>query len=170
MLQVVIYHATNPDTPFIVSETSFSDLRNKTDVELEAILEVLKKQFIKIFPDGKGITCFYSGIEVVPLTHAGDKMLSFDQGNPTLKPDDPGQTWLISTWFMNKYKNDMSPVAFKEHMNYIYCNYDPVAADAMYERYNGGEDVEVTTHSQLLCSSSFAKKSIDKLKKNGKTN
>jgi len=84
------------------------------------MLEVLKKQFLKVFPDGKGIKCFYSGLEVVPLTHAGDTMLSFDQGNPTLKSDDPGQTWVISTWLMNKYKNDMSPVAFKEHMNYIF--------------------------------------------------
>jgi len=71
MLQVVIYHATNPNTPFVVTETSFSDLRDKTEDELEAMLEVLKKRFIKEFPDGKGITCFYSGLEVVPLTHAG---------------------------------------------------------------------------------------------------
>ena len=71
MLQVVIYHATNPDTPFVVTETSFSDLIDKTEDELEAMLEVLKKRFIKVFPDGKGITCFYSGLEVVPLTHAG---------------------------------------------------------------------------------------------------
>jgi hypothetical protein len=104
MLHVVIYYATNPDTPFVVTETSFSDLRDKTEDELEAMLEVLKKRFIEVFPDGKGITCFYSGLEVVPLTHAGSAMLSFDQGNPTLKSDDPGQTWLISTWFMNKYK------------------------------------------------------------------
>jgi hypothetical protein len=136
MLQVVIYHATNPDTPFVVTETSFSDLRDKTEDELEAMLEVLKKRFIEVFPDGKGITCFYSGPEVVPLTHAGDTMLSFNQGNPTLKSDDPGQTWLISTWFMNSYKFDMSPVAFKGHMYYICENYDPDAADAMYERYN----------------------------------
>ena len=56
--------------------------------------------------------CFYSGLEVVPLTHAGSAMLSFDQGNPTLKSDDPGQTWQITTWFMNCYKGGMSPVAF----------------------------------------------------------
>jgi hypothetical protein len=76
---VVIYQATNPDTPFVVTETSFSDLRDKTEDELEAMLEVLKKKFIQVFLDGKGITCFYSGLEVVPLTHAGDKMLSFHQ-------------------------------------------------------------------------------------------
>ena len=111
MLQVVIYHATNPDTLFVVTEASFSDLRDKTEDELEAMLEVLKKRFIKAFLDGKGITCFYSGLEVVPLTHAGVAMLSFDQGNPTLKLNDPGQTWLISTWFMNKYKGGLSPVA-----------------------------------------------------------
>ena len=58
---------------------------------------------------------------------------------------------------MNKYKNDMSPVAFKEHMNYICENYDPVAADAMYERYNGGEDVEETTASRLFAQSTFTK-------------
>jgi hypothetical protein len=165
MLQVVIYQATHPDTPFLVTETSFSDLRIKTEKELKAIHEVLKKQFVKLFPDGKGITCFYSGLEVVPLTHAGDKMLSFDQGNPSLKSDDPGQTWIISTWFMNKYKYDMSPVAFKEHMNYICKNYDPVAADAMYERYNGGEDVEETTASRLFAQSTFAKNSIDDMRR-----
>jgi len=97
LLQVVIYHATNPDTPFVVTETSFSNLRDKTEDELEDMLEVLKKQFIKEFPNGKGITRFYSGLEVVPLTHTGSAMLSFDQGNPTLKPDDPGQTWQITT-------------------------------------------------------------------------
>ena len=119
MLQVVIYHATNPDTPFVVTETSFSDLRDKTDDEFEVMLEVLKKQFIEEFPDGKGITCFYSGLEVVPLIHAGSAMLSSDQGNPTLKLDDPGQTWLISAWFMNRYKNGMSPDAFHRHMNFL---------------------------------------------------
>jgi hypothetical protein len=163
MFQVVMYHAANPDTPFIVSETSFSDLRNKTEDKLKTMLEVLKKQFLKVFPDGKGIKCFYSGLEVVPLTHAGDTMLSFDQGNPTLKSDDPGQTWVISTWLMNKYKNDMSPVAFKEHMNYICCNYDPVAADAMYERYNEREDIEDTTASRLFAQSSFAKQTFDRM-------
>jgi hypothetical protein len=166
LLQVVIYQARNPDTPFVVTETSFSDLRDKTDLELEAILEVLKKQFIQVFPDGKGITCFYSGLEVVPLTHAGDQMLSFDQGNPSLKSDDPGQTWRISTWFMNKYKSDMSPVAFKEHMNYICVNYDPEAADDMYERYNGREVIEETTASRLFALSTFAKSTF---KRHGRT-
>ena len=90
-------------------------------------------------------------------------MLSFDQGNPSLKSDDPGQTWLISTWFMNRYKNDMSPVAFKEHMNYICENYDPVAVDAMYERYNGREDIEDTTDSRLFAQSSFAKQTFDRM-------
>ena len=66
---------------FVVTESSFSDLRDKTNKdELEDMLEVLKKQFIKEFPNGKGITCFYSGLEVVPLTHAGSAMLSFNQG------------------------------------------------------------------------------------------
>jgi hypothetical protein len=166
LLQVVIYQARNPDTPFVVTETSFSDLRDKTEDDLEAILEVLKKRFVKLFPDGKGITCFYSGLEVVPLTHAGDTMLSFDQGNPSLKSDDPGQTWRISTWFMNKYKSDMSPVAFKEHMNYICVNYDPEAADDMYERYNGREDIEETTASRLFALSTFAKSTF---KRHGRT-
>jgi hypothetical protein len=164
MYQVVIFHATNPDTPFIVSETSFSDLRNKTEKELKTMLEVLKKRFIKEYPDGKGIKCFYSGLEVVPLTHAGSEMLSFDQGNPSLKSDAPGQTWIISSWFMNKYKNDMSSVAFKEHMNYICENYDPEAADAMYERYNGREDVQETTASRLFALSRFARQTFDNIR------
>ena len=164
MLQVVIYQATNPDTPFVVTETSFSDLRNKNEDELEAMLEVLTKRFTKEFPDGKGITSFFSGLEVVPLTHTGDTMLSFHQGIPTLKLDDPGQTWLISSWFMNKYKGGMSPVALNGHMNYICKYYDPDAADAMYECYNGGEDVEVTTASRLFAQSTFAKQSFSHMK------
>ena len=95
-------------------------------------------------------------------------MLSFDQGNPSLKSDSPGQTWIISAWFMNKYKNDMSPVAFKEHMNYICNNYDPEAADAMYERYNGGEDVEETTASRLFAQSTFAKHTFSRIRKTEK--
>ena len=161
---MVIDQARNPDTPFVVTETSFSDLRSKTEDELEAMLEVLKKQFIKVFPDGKGITCFYSGLEVVPLTHAGDAMLSFDHGNSSLKSDDPGQTWRISRWFMNKYKSDMSPIAFKEHMSYIHENYNPDAADAMYERYNGREDIEETTASRLFAQSLFAKQTFSTIR------
>ena len=168
LLQVVINQARNPDTPFVVTETSFSDLRSKTEDELEAMLEVLKKQFIKVFPDGKGITCFYSGLEVVPLTHAGDQMLSFDQGNPSLKSDSPGQTWIISAWFMNKYKNDMSPVAFREHMNYICENYNPDAADAMYERYKRGEYVQETTASRLFALSTFARQTFSRHRKTEK--
>ena len=167
MLQVVIYQATHPDTPFLVTETSFSDLRIKTDKELKAILEVLKKQFVKLFPDGKGITCFYSGLEVVPLTHAGSAMLSFDQGNPTLKSDDPGQTWLISTWFMNCYKNAMSPVAFHSHMHNLCENYDPDAADAAYGNYMRKGKVEVTKASRLLLAQgtgTFTKNSFDHMK------
>jgi hypothetical protein len=160
----VIYHATNPDTPFVVTETSFSDLMDKTEDEVEDMLEVLKKRFINEFPNGKGITCFYSGIEVVPLTHAGSAMLSFDQGNPTLKSGDPGQTWQITTWFMNCYKEGMSQVAFHSHMNNLCENYDPDAADAMYESYVEGEDVEVTNASRLFDQSTLAKTSFDNMK------
>jgi hypothetical protein len=69
----------------------------------------LQKGFLVEFLDGKGISCFYSGIEVVPLTHAGFAMLSFDQENQTLKSDDPGKTWLLSAWGMNRHKGGMSP-------------------------------------------------------------
>jgi hypothetical protein len=156
LFQVVIDQASNPNTPFTVTERTFSDLRDMTDVELQARLEDLKQQFIDLFPDGKGITCFYSGLEVVPLTHAGSAMLSFDQGNPTLKSDDPGQTWIISTWLMNRYKNDMSPVAFREHMDYLCDHYDFDAADAAYGNYMRKGKVEVTKASLLLAQSSFA--------------
>jgi len=70
----------------------------KTEDALEVMLVHLQKRFLVEFPDGKGILCFYSWIEVVPLTHAGFGILSFDQGNLTLKSDDPGQTWLLSAW------------------------------------------------------------------------
>jgi intein-encoded DNA endonuclease-like protein len=73
MLQILIL--------FVVTESSFSDLRDKTNKdELEDMLEVLKKRFIKEFPNGKGITWFHSRLEVVPLTHARSAMLSFNQG------------------------------------------------------------------------------------------
>jgi hypothetical protein len=88
---VLFHYAANRNTPFIVAETTFLDLRNKTEDELKPMLEHLQKQFIVEF-----LSCFYSGLEVVPLTYTGFSMLSFDQGNPTLKLDDPGQTWLLS--------------------------------------------------------------------------
>ncbi len=60
-------HATYHSTPFVVTETSFSDLRDKTDDELEDMLEVLKKRFIKEFPDGEGITYFsIPGLKLFP--------------------------------------------------------------------------------------------------------
>jgi hypothetical protein len=108
LFRVLLHYGTNPNTPFIVTETTFSELRDKTKDELEVMLVHLQKRFLMEYPDGKGIKCFYSGIEVVPLTHAGFTMLSFDQGNPTLKSDEPGQTWLLSAWGMNRYKHDMS--------------------------------------------------------------
>ena len=44
-----------------------------------------------------------------------------------------------------------------EHMNYLCKNYDPDAADAAYESYDEGEDVEVAKASRLLALSPFAK-------------
>ena len=116
------------------------------------------------FQDGKRISCFYSGIEFVPLTQAGFTMLSFDQGNPTLKSDDPGQTSLLSVWGMNRYKGGMSPDELYEHMNYLWENYDLDAAYVAYESYDEGEDVEVTKASRLHAQNTFARKSIDKMR------
>ena len=76
----LFHYATNPNTPFVVTETTFSELRDKTEDALEVMLVHLQKRFLVEFPDGKGILCFYSGIEVVPLTHAGFAILSFYQG------------------------------------------------------------------------------------------
>ena len=61
---------------------------------------------------------------------------------------------------MKRYKNGKSPDELYDHMNYLYENYDPDAADAAYESYMKGEDVEVTKASSLHARSSFAKKSI----------
>ena len=85
MFQVLYHYATNPNTPFDVDEMTFLDSRNKTEDELEVMLAHLQKQFIVEFPGWKGISCFFSGIQVVPLIHAGFAMpmLSFDQGNLT---------------------------------------------------------------------------------------
>ena len=49
-------------------------------------------------------------------------------------------------------------------MNYICENYDPEAADAMYERYNGGEDVQETTASRLFALSTFARQTFDNIR------
>jgi len=91
-------------------------------------------------------------------------MLSFDQGNPTLKSDDPGQTWQITTWFINCYKGGMSPVSFHSHMINLCKNYNSDAADAMYGSYKKGEDVEVTRASQLFALSTLAKTSFNNIK------
>jgi hypothetical protein len=45
-------------------------------------------------------------------------------------------------------------------MNNLCENYDPDAADAMYESYVEGEDVEVTKASQLFVQSTFAEYSL----------
>jgi len=66
LFQVLIHYVANPNTPFVVAETTFSELRDKTEDELEVMLVHLQKQFLMEFLDGKGITCFYSGIVVVP--------------------------------------------------------------------------------------------------------
>ena len=66
-------------------------------------------------------------------------MYSLDKGNPTLKLDAPGQTWLLSAWGMNRYKGGMSPDELYEHMNYLCKNYDLDAADAAYESYDEGK-------------------------------
>ena len=46
------------------------------------------------------------------------------------------------------------------HMNYLCKNYDPGAANAAYESYVGGDDVEVTKASRLLAMSTFTKSTI----------
>jgi hypothetical protein len=58
----------------------------------------------------------------------------------------------------------MSPVAFHSHMNNLCENYDQDAADAMYESYMEGEDVEVTKASRLFAQSTFAKTSFNNMK------
>ncbi len=91
--------------------------------------------------------------------------LSFDRGNPTLKLDDPGQTWHISAWLMNSYKGDMSPEVLCSHMNNLCKNYDLDAADAINAgSYVKGEDVGVTTASRLFAQSTFAKQSVKNMK------
>ena len=65
---------------------------------------------------------------------------------------------------MNCYKGGMSPVAFHSHMNNLYENYDPNAADAMYESYVEGEDVEVTKASRLFAQSTFTEYSLKSMK------
>jgi hypothetical protein len=58
----------------------------------------------------------------------------------------------------------LSSVAFHSHMNNLCENYDPDAADAMYESYVEGEDVEVTKASQSSAQSTFAENSLRNMK------
>ncbi len=60
----------------------------------------------------------------------------------------------------NRDKIDMSPDKIDTWTNYLCQNYDPEAADAAYECYIEGEDVEVTKASRLLAISTFAKSTI----------
>ena len=52
MLCVLIHYATNPDTPFVVTEMTFLDLRDKTEDE-EVMSVHLQKRFLVKFLDGK---------------------------------------------------------------------------------------------------------------------
>jgi hypothetical protein len=52
-----------------------------------------------------------------------------------------------------------------EHMNYLCKNYDPDAADAAYESYDEGEDVEVAKASRLLALTTFVQNSISAMRK-----
>ncbi len=52
MLRVLIHYATNPDTPFVVTEMTFLDLRDKTKDE-EVMSVHLQKRFLVKFLDGK---------------------------------------------------------------------------------------------------------------------
>ena len=66
LFRVLLHYGTNPNNPFVVTETTFSELRDKTKDEPEVMLVHLQKQFLVEYPDGKGIKCFYSGIDLVP--------------------------------------------------------------------------------------------------------
>ena len=52
-----------------------------------------------------------------------------------------------------------------EHMNYLCENYDPDAADAAYESYDEGEDVEVAKALRLLALTTFVQNSISAMRK-----
>jgi hypothetical protein len=66
MFQVLFHYATNPNTLFVVAETTFLDLRNKTEDKLKTMLEHLQKLFIVELPDGTGISCFIPGLKLFP--------------------------------------------------------------------------------------------------------
>ena len=71
---------------------------------------------------------------------------------------------------MNKFKGGMSPDIFRRHMKFLKENYISDTADAAYERYIEGEDVEVTRASILrVALSTFAKNSFDNMKSKEKS-
>ena len=119
---------------------NFSELRDKTDNELDVMLVWYISRSDSLHNSRMERESHVSVLGL-KLTHTGFTMLSFDQGNPTLKSDDTGQTWLISAWFMNKYKGGMSQDIFRRNMNFSKENYNSDAADAMYGSYMKGEDI-----------------------------
>jgi hypothetical protein len=120
-----VVHA-NPNTPFEVTSTTFSDIREHDNDELEEMKESLLKNL-----DFLVLCCWYT--EEMPTigSHGGLSMLSIDQGNPSLRSDAVGQRWYICTWWSNRYKLNMRLNEFKEHnVTVIQPGQNPVDDDS----------------------------------------
>ena len=100
-----MHYIEKSNTPFKVTQTTFSDLRNMDENALKSMKESLLKRV-----DISALRCWYMDEKLIMGTCAGFNMFSIDQGNPSLVSDKEEQTWYISTWGMNMYKNEMTPL------------------------------------------------------------
>ena len=99
ILKLVEWYIANPDTRFVVSGTTFSDLRKLEDNTLVRMKELLMKNL-----DFSELRCWYTDDKLTLVSCSGSNMLLIDQGNPTLGADEEGQKWHKTTWFFNSFK------------------------------------------------------------------
>lgn len=116
VLKLIIFYAKNPKTPFIVSNSTFYNLTKTPVSELRAIKECMSKKFLVAFSEGKGIKCWYSGKELMFQRFSGLNMLSIDQGDPSMKSDDHGQTWYVCSWGINRLKGNASSQQLRRYL------------------------------------------------------
>jgi hypothetical protein len=125
-----------PDTPLVVSQTTFSKLRKLDKDACESKKESLLKRV-----DFSALRCWYTSEMLSLVACGGFNMLSVDQGIPNLFSEKEEQTRYISTWGMNSYKKAMMPNELKSYMDLLCACYNPT--NATYAEYVSGDNVVV---------------------------